>query len=149
MGAGLKMLSACTVLCLLVGCTQTVAIPYVQIAEGVYACGDVVWDQGTLRSRTPTDIQSMQYVPDDSGISLTPGELADYIGTLYSLSNYRELLLQEGFSVEKETRTCDILDTTLFRDDERVRLIYQPSGRIRILFENRQGAAHILLEGMK
>lgn len=149
MGTAVRLLSALSALLLLVGCKQEVAVPYVYVSEGVYACGNSVWDHGTIRTRTPTDVQAMQYVTDDSGIDLTPGTLADYAGTLYSLSNYRELLISNGYGVESETLTCDVLDSTLSLGGDRVRLIYQPSGRIRILFENYRGAAHILLEGIQ
>ena len=99
--------------------------------------------------KAATDTQALQYVTDASGISLSSGELAYYTGTLYSLSNYRELLLENGYRIESEVRTSDVLDTTLSSGSDRVRLIYQPSGSIRILFENLGGAAHILLEGVQ
>lgn len=133
---------------LLCGCTVRVDKPYEYIREGVYASGDVVSENGNLRSRTPTDNQALQFVPDGGGISLVPGELAYYTGSLYSLSNYRELLLKEGYITDSLTRTSEVLDTTLSRGGDRVRLIYQQSGSVRILFENKEGLAHILLEGI-
>lgn len=146
----MRPLGICLFLVLLLcGCTQTITRPYTCLADGVYAYEGTVWENGATREKTPADIQAMQYIPDDSGIDLTPGELTDYTGTLYSLSNYRVLLLQEGYAIESEIRTRDVLDTTLGRCGDRVRLIYQPSGRIRILFENPGGAAHILLEGVQ
>ncbi len=140
---------ALLMLMLLCGCTQTVERPYVYVSAGVYAYGDMVDDCGVMRNRTPTDTQALQYITDDGGISLIPGELASYEGSLYSLSNYRELLLSNGYVIDREIRTADILDTTLSAGEDRVRLIYQPSGSIRILFKNLKGAAHILLEGVQ
>ena len=146
---GAKVTVCLTLLCMLCGYSRVVEQPYTYIAEGVYACGDTVWENGVARSRAATDTQALQYVTDDCGISLSPGELAYYTGTLYSLSNYRELLLENGYRIESEVRTSDVLDTTLSSGSDRVRLIYQPSGSIRILFENLGGAAHILLEGVQ
>lgn len=144
---GPKMISVILLLgALLCGCAYTVEVPYVYIQEGVYACGDTVYDHGSTRKRTPTDLQALQYIPDGSAIELLPGELVSYSGTLYSLSNYRMILLQNGYVIESEQRTCDILDTTLVCGEDRVRLIYQPSGHIRILFKDIRGPAHILLE---
>lgn len=80
---------------------------------------------------------------------LYTGELNFYHGTLYGLSNYRELLLNNGFEETTVTKTSDLLDSTLSNGSDRVRLIYQNTGTIRIVFENRSGAAHILLEGMQ
>lgn len=145
---GTKIIFCIIAMCMLCGCSRTVEQPYTYISEGVYACGDVVCEDGVIRDRTPTDIQAMQYITNDEGINLAPGELAYYTGTLYSLSNYRTLLIENGYVVEKEVRTADLLDTTLSKEGDRVRLIYQPSGSIRILFENLEGAAHILLEGI-
>lgn len=148
MGTKLAALALCAVtLCFLPSCTYTIERPYVYVSEGVYAYEDRVWENGVVRNKTPTDMQALQFIPDDSGIDLVPSELVDYEGSLYSLSNYRELLLSSGYTTIKETRTCDILDTTLAAGEDRVRLIYQPSGRIRILFENPEGGAHILLRG--
>lgn len=143
---GTKVILCTVLLCALCGCSHVVEQPYIYISEGVYACGDTVWEDGTVRDRTPTDVQALQYITNDEGINLTPGELAYYEGTLYSLSNYRALLLERGYEVESEVRTSDVLDTTLSNGSDRVRLVYQPSGSIRILFENSKGAAHILLE---
>ena len=140
---------ALLLLILLCGCTRVVERPYMYITDGVYVYGDMVEDCGLMRNRTPTDTQALQYITDDSGISLTPGELASYDGSLYSLSNYRELLLSNGYVIDSEIRTADILDTTLSFGEDKVRLIYQPSGSIRILFKNSKGAAHILLEGVQ
>lgn len=145
---GAKIILCIPLLLLLCGCTQTIEHPYVYVEEGVYACEETVWEHGKSRSRTPTDTQALQYVTDDRGIELSHGELAHYTGTLYSLSNYRELLLEHGYIVEKEVRTASVLDTTLSCSGDRVRIIYQQSGSIRILFENEQGVAHILLEGV-
>ena len=146
---GAKVTACLTLLCMLCGCSRVVEQPYTYIADGVYACGDTVWENGVARSRAATDTQALQYVTDASGISLSSGELAYYTGTLYSLSNYRELLLENGYRIESEVRTSDVLDTTLSSGSDRVRLIYQPSGSIRILFENLGGAAHILLGGVQ
>lgn len=146
---GAKVTVCLILLCMLCGCSRVVEQPYTYIADGVYACGDTVWENGVARSRAATDTQALQYVTDDRGISLSTGELAYYTGTLYSLSNYRELLLENGYRIESEVRTSDVLDTTLSSGSDRVRLIYQPSGSIRILFENLGGAAHILLEGVQ
>lgn len=146
---GTKVIPCTLLFCLLCGCSQVVEQPYIYISEGVYACGDTVWEDGAVRDRTPTDVQAMQYITNEEGIDLVPGELAYYTGTLYSLSNYRALLLESGYTVEKEVRTADVLDTLLSNGTDRVRLIYQPSGSIRILFENPKGAAHILLEGIQ
>lgn len=149
MGTKIKILTVSALFLMLCGCTKVITVPYTYVSEGVYACGDKVWENNVIRDKTSVDRQALQFIQDDRGVNLIPGELADYSGSLYSLSNYRALLLGEGFAVERETRTCDILDTTLSKDGDRVRLIYQSSGSIRILFENRQGAAHILLEGIQ
>jgi hypothetical protein len=133
-------------LTLLSGCTRTVDIFYIYVSEGVYAHEDKVWDQGVIRDRFPTDKQALQFVTDDHGIQLVRGELAYYRGTLYSLSNYRELLLANGYVTENLTRTSNLLDTTLRGPDSRVRLIYQRGANIRILFEKPECLAHILLE---
>lgn len=146
---GAKITLCLISLCMLCGCSRVVEQPYTYIAEGVYACGDTVYENGVARSKTETDAQALQYVTDDRGISLSPGDLAYYTGTLYSLSNYRELLLESGYGIESEVRTSEVLDTTLSNGSDRVRLIYQPSGSIRILFENSGGVAHILLEGVQ
>lgn len=118
---------------LLCGCTYEAAVPYVQLADNVYATEEVVWEEGNVRDRQVTDKQVLQYVTDDNGIDLQPGELAFYYGTLYSLSNYRAQLLSEGYTIESETQTPDVLDTVLSKEGERVRLIYQRSGTIRII----------------
>lgn len=145
----MKRLLPLMLVMLLSGCTRTIEIPYTFVSEGVYAYEDSVWDHGTVREKLPDERQALQFVTDDKGILLEKGELVYYEGTIYSLSNYREVLLKSGYVEENCTRTYDVLDTVLTRDADRVRLIYQRSGIIRILFENRQGVAHILLEGIE
>lgn len=128
-------------------CTfQTERTPFELLEGGAHAFGDVVLEDGVSRLRTVTDKQVLQFICDDTGAHLKPGELAYYTGTLYDLSNYRTLLLDEGFSTEVLYQTASVLDTTLVFDDERVRLIYTSSGTIRILFEKEEGVAHILLK---
>lgn len=135
MGAPMSVRKLLPLLCLLVlcGCTYQKDMPYVYITEGVYATSDRVWDNGVVRERQVTDKQALQYITDDNGVDLQKGELVFYHGTLYSLSNYRAYLLAEGYVVESETRTSDLLDTILSKDSQRVRLIYQKSGTIRII----------------
>lgn len=132
---------------LLCGCTKVHNVPYIRIADGVYAVGDEVWDHGVKRERMPNEQQALQFVTDDKGVDLVGGDLAFYTGTLYSLSNYRLALLDNGYTVSKEVRTHDLMDTTLKKDKDRIRLIYQRSGTIRILFEKSRGERHIVMEG--
>lgn len=147
MGTSLKVLLLSLLFTALCGCSQTVEQPYTFLGDNTYSCGDVVWENGVSRNKLPTDAQALQYVTDGTRIDLVPGDLAFYSGSLYSLSNYRKLLLEEGYIIESETRSPILLDTTLNFGGDRVRLIYQSSGSIRILFENQEGFAHILLKG--
>lgn len=144
-------LSCCTLLFLLLltlaGCAERNFIPYQYVSEGVYLCEGKVWDGTEWRDANETDVQALQYVTSEDPIELYPYDLVSYDGSLYSLSNYRKLLLDNGYEIEAEERTSAVLDTTLFKEDDRVRLIYQSSGSVRILFENQEGLAHILLEG--
>lgn len=71
-----------------------------------------------------------------------------YEGSLYALSYFRQQLLSRGYTERVWTQSSDLLDTILSGNGERVRLIYQSNGSIRIVFENQAGAAHILLEEM-
>ena len=137
-------------LCLLTsGCARIEYRPYMYIDDGVFLYEGKVWDHGEVRARTPTDKQALQFICDHNGVDLVKGELAYYEGSLYSLSNYREYLINCGYVEEHTTRTRDLLDTTLSNGNDRVRLIYQQSGRIRILFENQPAPAHIILEGVR
>lgn len=131
---------------LLSGCSYVEETPYVCITEGVYAVGNTVKDHGEIRERLPSEQQALQFVTDDKGVDLTGGRLAFYSGTLYSLSNYRKALLDDGYRVDTITRTCDVLDTTLKKGNDRIRLIYQRSGTIRILFEKNRGERHIKMK---
>ena len=80
--------------------------------------------------------------------TLSKGELNFYHGSLYALSNYRAYLMGNGFVETHYEATASVLDSMLDNGDERVRLIYQSSGTIRIIVENPDGLAHILLEGI-
>lgn len=131
---------------LLGGCSYVVETPYVCIKDGVYAVGNTVKDHGEIRERLPSEQQALQFITDDKGVDLMGGRLAFYTGTLYSLSNYRKALLDDGYKVDTITRTCDVLDTTLKRGDDRIRLIYQRSGTIRILFKKNKGERHIKMK---
>lgn len=143
---GAKLICCLLSLLLLSGCAETISVPYSYVAEGVYMCGDTVWEDGVARDRTPTDKQALQYITDANGVNLYPCGLVTYTGTLYDLSNYRELLLENGYVITTEVRTSNMLDTVLLNGDGRVRLIYLASGSIRILFEKPESVAHILLK---
>lgn len=143
----IKCLVLLSTLLVLTGCTERNFIPYQYISEGVYLCEGRVWDGTEWRDANVTDKPALQYVTSDDPIELYPCDLVSYDGSLYSISNYRKLLLDNGYRIESETRTSSTLDTTLYNEEDRVRIIYQSSGSIRILFENSRGLAHIILEG--
>ena len=46
---GAKVTACLTLLCMLCGCSRVVEQPYTYIADGVYACGDTVWENGVAR----------------------------------------------------------------------------------------------------
>ena len=132
----------------LAGCKETTYVPYQYVAEGTYLCNGMLYEDGVPRNASVTDKAALQYVVSEDEIALYPYDIT-YDGDLYSLSNYRSLLLQAGYTVVEEVRTDSLLDTTLTKGNDKVRLIYQPAGSIRILFKNQQGPAHILLEGVR
>lgn len=136
MGAKLTaILCACLLLC---GCTpKQEYMPYTQQEDGT--------------SRYPlSDYTSHQVLEWCEGTfdTLTKGELSTYHGSLYAISNYRAYLLSKGFQEVASENSASVLDSMLDNGDERVRLIYQSSGTIRIIMENPDGLAHILLEGI-
>lgn len=146
---GCKLIPLALLCLCLTSCTNTTYIPYQYVAEDVYLCGGMLYVNGTARDASITDKPALQYVTSEEGINLYPCDLITYDGDLYSLSNYRALLIEEGYTVIEETRTDSLLDTTLEKNEDKVRLIYQSTGSIRILFKNQQGPAHILLEGVR
>ena len=134
---GAKLTTAMLVIFLLCGCQQRVE--YVPFAQQ---------EDGSLRypMQSYTSHQVLEYC-DGTADALSKGELNFYHGTLYALSNYRSYLLANGFTETHFENTASVLDSMLDNGEERVRLIYQSSGTIRIFLENPDGLAHILLEG--
>lgn len=135
---GTKLIPILLSLLLLCGCQQSVEyVPYAQQEDG--SC--------RYPMREYTSHQVLEYCPGTLD-TLTKGELSAYHGSLYALSNYRAYLLAKGFVETSRESTASVLDSMLDNGDERVRLIYQSSGTIRIIVENPDGLAHILLEGI-
>lgn len=122
-------------------------IPYVQLDSGTLTPDGQVHIDDYQRELFVTDHQVLDFCTGPAE-TLDKGELNFYYGSIYALSNYRGLLLNNGFTTETLEQTSTLLDTTLSNGSERVRLIYQVSGTIRILFENPEGQAHILLGGI-
>ena len=148
-GAKLALLLS---LLLLTGCTTKVVkqnVPYVRLESGEIATATTVFTMHGARARTAKDSQPLYFCTDWGDSVLEQRNLIQYEGSLYSLSNYRQALLDNGWVEDSLVQTSDLLDSMLVRDNDRVRLIYQSTGMIRILFDNPQGAAHILLEGMR
>lgn len=112
------------------------------LAMEVYNCDNVA------RVRTDLDRQVLEFCPDYTDYTLIHQELSIYIGSLYALSNYRELLLDNGYAEVSRIQTSELLDVSLEKGEDGVRLIYTHNGVVRILFKNSEGDSHILLKEM-
>lgn len=135
---GTKLITALLLLTLLSGCAPTSDYtPYYLTTGGVKVYAEQEPPVG--------DAQVLEFCTGERE-PLYHTTLNFYSGSLYALSNYRQALLNNGFVTESLTQTGDLLDTVLSDSTERVRLIYQATGTIRIVFENQAGVAHILLE---
>ncbi len=136
---GSKLTVLAITLLLLCGCSPSVEyVPYAQQADGTYRYPEADY----------TSHQVLQWCEGTTD-ALTKGELYFYNGSLYALSNYRAYLMSNGFSEVESAKTDALLDSVLSNGDEKVRLIYQSSGTIRILLEKSDGVAHILLGGIE
>lgn len=152
MGAIVKYFRSLLLLSMILccGCTPShEEIPYVRLESGELATQNVVFTLQGTRERTAQDVQPLYFIADGEDYELEQSAVLQYTGTLYALSNYRELLLKRGYKEDAFIQTAAILDTTLYNEQERVRLIYQSTGTIRILFDNPEGDAHILLREMR
>ena len=137
-GMGAKLTAAVLTILLLCGCSaKTVYVPYALQEDGSHR----------LPMSTYTSHQVLEYC-DGTLDKLSKGELSTYHGTLYALSNYRVYLMNNGFVETSYEATSSVLNSLLDNGSEKVRLIYQSSGTIRIVMENQEGLAHILLGGM-
>lgn len=135
---GAKLIPLLLALCLLCGCsTEERYIPYYVTDSGAHIHAT---DTPAEHDKQVLEFCEGEYSP------LYHTTLNFYSGDLYALSNYRARLLALGWETISLTQTSELLDTVLTDGTERVRLIYQNTGVIRIVFENQSGAAHILLE---
>lgn len=128
-------------LLLLVGCSATVTrTPYLELSNGdkLYANTDTI----------PIQQEVLDYCPDNT-TKLQHTYLNFYEGGLQGISNYRQLLLDNGFVEQVNEHSAEVLDSMFYSDDGRVRIIYQVSGTSRIIFEKPESEAHILLKGME
>ena len=143
---------AVAILCLilLTGCkTVTKEVPVFYLSDGSLVAGDKVQNRdGTERMLSARDKTNLYFVPNNEGDKLTYVDLATYEGTIYALSDYYYALLENGYSVEQSESTPDTLDYILGNGTERVRLVYMAPNTIRIMYDNWEGDAHILLERM-
>lgn len=136
---GAKLTIIALVLLLLQGCAvQTVHTPYYlsETGEKVYAG----------QESNPRDKQVLEYCTSAGAEPMYNTSLNFYTGNLASISNYRERLVGNDFRTQSIVQTSERIDEVLGNGFERVRLIYTSSGTIRIVFENPEGVAHILLE---
>ena len=132
---GAKLIPLAAAFLLLCGCAQqTMYVPY------------ALQEDGSCRypSKGYTSHQVLEYCEGTTD-KLTHTELNFYDGSLYALSNYRAWLMSNGFVETAKTQSATILDSMLTNAGDRVRLIYQSTGTIRIITENPEGLAHILL----
>lgn len=138
MRRGIGSLGAQLILLLLLTSCRTVVeeTPYAQLENGL------LYADGTTSTKQVLEFCTGPITP------MYKGELNFYEGDLYSLSNYRELLLLNGFTEITCNKSSTLLDSLLSNGEESVRLIYQSTGAIRIIHEKTNGIAHILLEGM-
>lgn len=136
---GAKLIAALTCLLLLVSCGPSPIeyVPYTLQEDGTQRLPESCY----------TSHQLLQWCEGPSS-KLVWRELYFYDGSLYALSNFRRSLLNHGYVEEVREQSSSVLDILLTSDAERVRLIYQSSGTIRIIMENPDGLAHILLEGI-
>ena len=135
---GAKLTAAVLAIFLLCGCSaKTVYVPYALQEDGSHR----------LPMSDYTSHQVLEYCGGTTD-RLSPGELSTYHGSLYALSNYREYLMYNGFVETSYEASASVLNSLLDNGSERVRLIYQSTGTIRIVMENQAGLAHILLGGM-
>lgn len=135
---GAKLTVALLLALLLTGCASRVENrPYYLSDDGVKVYSS--------ESADPYKKQVLEFChgPD---YALYHTRLNSYDGSLYALSNYREMLLENGYVEQSCTRTSSLIDCVLYNHQGRVRLIYQSTGAIRIVFENKDCAAHILLK---
>ncbi len=136
---GAKLTAILLSLILLCGCTSREEfIPYAVQADG----------SRRYPGEEYTSHQVLNWC-DGTSDTLTKGELYFYTGSLYAVSNYRTHLLSNGFEEVSSSNSDTLLDSLLSNGDERVRLLYQSTGTIRILLEKSDGVAHILLEGVE
>lgn len=139
-----------TLLFLFTACsTNTRYSCYVMVDNGERALATEVYNSDNVaRVRTDLDRQVLEFCPDHADYSLIHQELSIYIGSLYALSNYRELLLDNGYAEVSRIQTSELLDVSLEKGEDGVRLIYTHNGVVRILFKNSEGDSHILLKEM-
>lgn len=136
---GTKLTALALLALFLTGCSpHTTYQPYylTESGERVYAG----------QESSPVEKQALEYCTDDDAEPLYNTSLNFYTGNLASISNYRERLLAKDFDTKSIVKTPERIDEVLSNGFERVRLIYTSSGTIRIVFENPEGVAHILLE---
>lgn len=141
----LVLLSLC-----LSGCaTKVNYVPTYLLDSGERVIGTaVVQPDGTEREISEGDATPLFFIPNSEPYNLVYKDLSIFEGNFYSLSQYYYTLLQNGYVVESSLATSDTIDCVLENDGDRVRLVYFSNGNIRILFENWEGSAHILLERM-